>query len=61
MADCYDLDAAHHQRGPVATEQIARLIRGGTSSRETMIWSAAWRTTPNRFGSDDSVVVVAEY
>jgi hypothetical protein len=40
MADCYYLDGARNQQGPVATEEIARLIRSGTIRRDTMIWHA---------------------
>src|SRR5262249_53448828 len=40
MADCYYLDQARNQQGPVSTEEIARLIRIGTIRRDTMIWSA---------------------
>jgi hypothetical protein len=40
MADCYYLDGARNQQGPVPSEEIARLIRGGTIRRDTMIWSA---------------------
>ena len=40
MADCYYLDAARNQQGPVPTEEIARLIRGGTIRRDTMVWYA---------------------
>ena len=40
MADCYYLDAAGNQQGPVPTEEIARLIRGGMVRRDTMVWHA---------------------
>jgi uncharacterized membrane protein YhaH (DUF805 family) len=40
MADCYYLDGARNKQGPVPSEEIARLIRGGTIRRDTMIWSA---------------------
>jgi uncharacterized membrane protein YhaH (DUF805 family) len=40
MADCYYLDGARNQQGPVPSEEIARLIRGGTIRRDTMIWHA---------------------
>ena len=40
MDDCYYLDAARNQRGPVPGDEIARLIRSGTIRRDTMIWCA---------------------
>jgi uncharacterized membrane protein YhaH (DUF805 family) len=40
MADCYYLDAARNQQGPVPPDEIARLIRSGTIRRDTMVWSA---------------------
>jgi len=40
MADCYYLDGARNQQGPVSSEEIARLIRNGTIRRDTMVWSA---------------------
>jgi uncharacterized membrane protein YhaH (DUF805 family) len=40
MADCYYLDGARNQQGPVPTDEIARLIRGGTIRRDTMVWQA---------------------
>ena len=40
MADCYYLDGARNQQGPLPTEEIARLIRSGTIRRDTMIWHA---------------------
>jgi uncharacterized membrane protein YhaH (DUF805 family) len=40
MADCYYLDGARNQQGPVPTDEIARLIRGGTIRRDTMVWCA---------------------
>jgi uncharacterized membrane protein YhaH (DUF805 family) len=46
MADCYYLDGTRNQQGPVATEEIARLIRSGTIRRDTMVWYAGmsdWR------------------
>ncbi len=46
MADCYYLDGARNQQGPVPTEEIARLIRSGMIRRDTMVWSAGmpdWR------------------
>jgi uncharacterized membrane protein YhaH (DUF805 family) len=46
MADCYYLDGARNQQGPVPSEEIARLIRSGTIRRDTMLWSAGmpdWR------------------
>ena len=46
MADCYYLDGARNQQGPVPADEIARLIRSGTISRDTMIWYAGmpdWR------------------
>ena len=46
MADCYYLDGARNQQGPVPADEIARLIRSGTIRRDTMIWYAGmpeWR------------------
>jgi uncharacterized membrane protein YhaH (DUF805 family) len=46
MADFYYLDGARNQQGPVPGEEVARLIRGGTIRRDTMVWSAGmpeWR------------------
>jgi uncharacterized membrane protein YhaH (DUF805 family) len=40
MADCYYLDGARNQQGPVPADEIARLIRSGTIRRDTMIWYA---------------------
>ena len=40
MADFYFLDGARNQQGPVGPDEIARLIRGGTIRRDTMVWSA---------------------
>ena len=40
MADCYYLDGARNQQGPVPSEEIARLIRSGTVRRDTLIWYA---------------------
>jgi len=40
MADCYYLDGARNQQGPVPTEEIARLIRGGTIRGDTLVWHA---------------------
>lgn len=40
MADFYYLDGARNQQGPVGPDEIARLIRGGTVRRDTMVWSA---------------------
>jgi uncharacterized membrane protein YhaH (DUF805 family) len=40
MADCYYLDGARNQQGPVPSEEIARLIRSGTIRRDTMVWYA---------------------
>jgi hypothetical protein len=40
MADCYYLDGARNQQGPVPADEIARLIRSGTIRRDTMVWSA---------------------
>ena len=40
MADCYYLDGARNQQGPVPSEEIARLIRSGTIRRDTAIWHA---------------------
>jgi uncharacterized membrane protein YhaH (DUF805 family) len=44
--ECYYLDGARAQQGPVPAEEVARLIRGGTIRRDTMIWYAGmpeWR------------------
>ena len=46
MADCYYLDGARAQQGPVPADEVARLIRGGAIRRDTMIWYAGmpeWR------------------
>jgi hypothetical protein len=46
MADCYYLDGARNQQGPVLADEIARLIRSGTIRRDTLIWYAGmpdWR------------------
>ena len=40
MAEYYYLDAGRSQQGPVPPDEIARLIRGGTIRRDTMVWSA---------------------
>jgi len=40
MADCYYLDRARNQQGPVPSEEIARLIRSGAIGRDTMLWYA---------------------
>jgi uncharacterized membrane protein YhaH (DUF805 family) len=40
MADCYYLDGARNQQGPVAADEIARLVRSGTIRRDTMVWYA---------------------
>lgn len=40
MADFYYLDGARNQQGPVGPDEIARLVRGGTIRRDTMVWSA---------------------
>jgi uncharacterized membrane protein YjgN (DUF898 family) len=40
MADCYYVDGARNQQGPVPSDEIARLIRSGTIRRDTMIWYA---------------------
>jgi uncharacterized membrane protein YhaH (DUF805 family) len=47
MAEYYYLDGARAQQGPVPTDEIARLIRGGTIRRDTMIWTGGmpeWRS-----------------
>jgi uncharacterized membrane protein YhaH (DUF805 family) len=44
--ECYYLDGARAQQGPVPADEIARLIRGGTIRRDTMVWYAGmpeWR------------------
>ncbi len=42
MADastqCYFLDAARNQQGPVPLSEIARLVRNGTINRDTLVW-----------------------
>jgi uncharacterized membrane protein YhaH (DUF805 family) len=38
MPDCYYLDGARNQQGPVPADEIARLIRGGMIRRDTLIW-----------------------
>src|SRR5690348_5859555 len=38
MADCYYLDGARNQQGPIPPDEIARLIRSGTIRRDTLIW-----------------------
>jgi hypothetical protein len=50
MADastqCYFLDGARNQQGPVSMADIARLIHNGTINRDTLIWypgMADWR------------------
>jgi hypothetical protein len=46
MADCYYLDGARNQQGPVPSDEIARLIRSGMIRRDTLIWYAGmpdWR------------------
>lgn len=50
MADastqCYFLDSARNQQGPVSGGDIARLIRNGTINRDTLMWypgMADWR------------------
>jgi hypothetical protein len=43
---CYYLDAARNQQGPVSAADIARLVRSGAITRDTMIWFAGmpdWR------------------
>jgi len=43
---CYYLDAARNQQGPVSAADLARLVRSGTISRDTLIWFAGmpdWR------------------
>jgi uncharacterized membrane protein YhaH (DUF805 family) len=47
VADYYFLDGARNQQGPVPADEVARLIRGGTIRRDTMVWSAGmpeWRS-----------------
>ncbi len=59
MADapeCYYLDAARNQQGPVAAAEIVRLIRNGTIRRDTLVWYAGmpeWRPVSqvNEFAS----------
>src|SRR5262249_52480871 len=40
MADCYYVDGARNQQGPVPTEEIARLIGSGAIRRDTLVWHA---------------------
>src|SRR5690349_12490291 len=43
---CYYLDAARNQQGPVSAADLARLVRSGTIARDTLIWFAGmpdWR------------------
>jgi uncharacterized membrane protein YhaH (DUF805 family) len=40
VADFYYLDGSRNQQGPVGPDEIARLIRGGTIRRDTLVWSA---------------------
>jgi hypothetical protein len=43
---CYYLDAARNQQGPVSAADLARLVRSGAITRETLIWFAGmpdWR------------------
>ena len=40
MADCYYVDGARNQQGPVPTDEIARLIRSGAIRRDTLVWHA---------------------
>jgi hypothetical protein len=45
-AQCYFLDSARNQQGPVSMGDIARLVRNGTVNRDTLIWypgMADWR------------------
>src|SRR5438067_13917064 len=51
MADCYYLDGARNQQGPVPADEIARLIRGGTIRRDTLIWHAG-RSEERRVGKE---------
>jgi uncharacterized protein DUF4339 len=44
--DAYYLDGSRNQQGPVPMAEIARLIRGGTIRRDTLVWYAGmpeWR------------------
>jgi len=43
---CYYLDAARNQQGPVSAADLARLVRSGAITRDTLIWFAGmpdWR------------------
>src|SRR5215469_7247165 len=43
---CYYLDAARNQQGPVSPADLARLVRSGAITRDTLIWFAGmpdWR------------------
>ena len=39
-SECYYLDGARNQQGPVQAAEIARLIRNGTIRRDTLVWYA---------------------
>jgi uncharacterized membrane protein YhaH (DUF805 family) len=44
--ECYYLDGARNQQGPVAVAEITRLVRNGTIRRDTLVWYAGmpdWR------------------
>ncbi len=43
---CYYLDASRNQQGPASVSDLARLVRSGAITRDTMIWFAGmpdWR------------------
>ena len=55
-SECYYLDGARNQQGPVQAAEIARLIRNGTIRRDTLVWYAGmpdWRAAGqvNEFAS----------
>jgi len=38
--ECYYLDGARNQQGPVPGDEFARLVRAGTIRRDTLVWHA---------------------
>src|SRR5689334_8563466 len=45
-AQCYYLDASRTQQGPATVSDLARLVRSGAITRDTMVWFAGmpdWR------------------
>ena len=51
------LDRDHTQRGPVGDDEFVRLIRQGTITRETLMWTAGMSEW--RIGRSGSSVVLA--